>query len=502
MPLAARLSSSSLRVAPGSSVTTELTVTNNSAVVDELTFQVLGPAAAWTRVEPDRVPLFPRASATVSVVFAPPPGSGATVGVHDFGVRVISREDSAGSAVEEGTIEVLAQRSSQIEIVPRSSRGRSRATHDLAFDNHGNAPEDARWTARSADNTLLFGFSPDSLIVEPGDAGFTELKVRPRQRLWRGAARPHSFTVGVDGSADGRAVDAVFIQQPMIGPFLWRIVATAAAGLLVLGLLYKTVLQPSVRSSAREAAIERFAPVEAEVKAVAQAAGLTPQDVSAAARDLGLSVAPAPLAGGASSGGSTGGGSATGNFAAGGGSAGVVAAIERRSVSKRFAPVVQPAGTGIERYEVLDGVTLSLTDLVLQNPFADEGILRVLRNDEVLVESSLASFRDLDYHFVTGVEVGPRQAVEVRVDCQNAETECRSSVLLLGQETGFAPLPTTTTTTIPPTTTTTTTTVDTVTTGDTVLTGDTVPPGDTSQVSTTVGGPDPTSSVAAGPPST
>ena len=60
-------------------------------------------------------------------------------GVIAFGLRARSREDPAGSAVEEGSVQVGTFMDPRAELVPRTSRGSRGGTHEIAVDNRGNA---------------------------------------------------------------------------------------------------------------------------------------------------------------------------------------------------------------------------------------------------------------------------------------------------------------------------------------------------------------------------
>src|SRR5690348_12370503 len=106
MGVSASLQTNELEVAPGSEVTTEFRVRNSGSVVDQFTFQPLGPASGWMELDPPTVSLFPGAEETVRVIFRPPKASTSTAGPAPFAVRVLSREDPEGSVVEEGTITV------------------------------------------------------------------------------------------------------------------------------------------------------------------------------------------------------------------------------------------------------------------------------------------------------------------------------------------------------------------------------------------------------------
>jgi hypothetical protein len=70
-------------------------------------------------------------------------------------------------------------------------------------------------------------------------------------------------------------------------------------------------------------------------------------------------------------------------------------------------------------YKVEDGKTLSLTDILLQNPAGDTGLLEVRRGDAVILRVNLANFRDLDYHFVSAVVFRAGDDLVFAISCAN-----------------------------------------------------------------------------------
>jgi hypothetical protein len=126
------LSAPIVAVEPGGEAALELRVRNTGNVVDEFSMTVLGAAESWAVVEPPTISLFPGAEQVARVVFRPPRSSSIAAGPLPFGVHARSREDAAGSTVEEGTLEVGAFSEPFAELAPRTSRGSRGATHDLA----------------------------------------------------------------------------------------------------------------------------------------------------------------------------------------------------------------------------------------------------------------------------------------------------------------------------------------------------------------------------------
>ncbi len=69
-----------------------------------------------------------------------------------------------------------------------------------------------------------------------------------------------------------------------------------------------------------------------------------------------------------------------------------------------------------------DGRTLYITDLVFSNPNGASGALRLRRSGQDLMVLRLENFRDLDFHFVSPIVVGPGQ--QLRLACEADPGPC------------------------------------------------------------------------------
>jgi len=67
-----RLEPAQLAVEPGADATCTVRIWNTGDVVDAYAVEVLGPAAAWTDVEPATVSLFPGSNGVALLTFRPP----------------------------------------------------------------------------------------------------------------------------------------------------------------------------------------------------------------------------------------------------------------------------------------------------------------------------------------------------------------------------------------------------------------------------------------------
>lgn len=379
-------------VAPGERASIQVRLRNTGTVVDQFALAVLGDAQAWSAVDPPTLPLFPGAEGVATVTFSPPRLASVPAGSMPFALRVESKEDPAGSAVEEGSVEVAPFSDVSAELVPRTSRGSTGATHDLAVDNRGNVPLDVALSAVDPDRLLAFDVRPPALLADPGAAVFAKVRVKPRRRFWRGPSVSRPFQLQV-APPDGPPVtlEGTLLQTPILPPWTLRALVIGVA--LVVGaiVLWLALLRPAIESTARQ-----------QTEDVLAAVGISP-----------------PPSGGAGSGGGSGGGDSPSPSGSGGASASPGASA---SIAPS-APPSMPPGPGETTLSdgrlVAGGAPLSVpdktlfvTDLVFSNPSdTATGEIRLERADEPLLVLQLQNFRDIDFHFVTPIVVAPGQTV-------------------------------------------------------------------------------------------
>jgi hypothetical protein len=370
----------SVPATPGSQSIVLVRVRNSGKVVDQFAFQVLGDAAPWATIDPPTLSLFPGAEGTATIAFAPPRSPATRAGPTPFGVRVASKEDPGGSAVEEGTLEIAPFSEVSAELVPRTSRGSRGATHDLAVDNRGNVALSAAVGALDPDRLLDFEVLPPAVTADPGAAVFTKLRVKPKRTFWRGPAVGRPFQVSLDVPGGGPVVlDGSLLQTAILPPWTFRAIAAALVLVVAAFIAWQTLLKPAIESSARAQAEEVLEAVGITPPPSGGAGGASPSPSSSTGASLppGASPTPAPSATPAP---------------------GAASPTDGRLVAGA-GPLAPSAG-----------MSLYLTDLVFSNPSdTATGELRLERSGQPLLVLQLQNFRDLDFHFVTPIVVGPGQ---------------------------------------------------------------------------------------------
>lgn len=412
----------SVSVEPGQSISVEVRVRNTGTVVDEFSLDVLGDAAGWATVEPPAISLFPGAEGMAKAVFAPPRAAGTPAGTIAFGLRARSKEDPAGSAVEEGSVVVGAFMDPFAELVPRTSRGSGSGTHDLAVDNRGNARLSAEIEATDADRQLKFDVKPPAVVVDPGMAQFAKIKVSPTKKFWRGQpkTRPFQLYVKPEGGLP-ITLEGTMLQEAVLPPWFMKAVLAVIALVILAVIFWLFLLKPSIQSAASEAAASPLASLKDEVNEALGNAGLPtmgPDDGGGAPATP--TPQPTPTEPGATPPPATPTPAPTPTPDGGGGT--VIAGLG--------TPIDGRLDEDTKTY-TSKGTTF-ITDLVFSNPNGQTGALVVLRGGSALLQLKLENFRDYDLHFVTPIVIPAGEQMNLSMECTDKTKACDPAVFYSG----------------------------------------------------------------------
>jgi hypothetical protein len=358
-----------------------------------------------------------------------------------FAVRIVSGEDTAGSAVVEGTIRVLPFDEMKAELVPRTIRLKRRGTTELAVDNAGNTPRTVQFFIEQEEDNLRVALDPKIVDLTPGKATFANVTVRPRRTFWRGEAKTLPFQVAVlneDRTGPPVYADGVVVQEQLLPKWLLKLLLALLAAALALFILWQTVFKSVIESTAKDA-----------VKPQAAAAAAAADQAKAAQQAAQNAATQAQNAAGNNGGGNGGGGNTTTTATTAptttvpgsvgeGGVLGQGAPVAFRLASPATALPVPNNTTFVSSppAAVPAGKQLLLTDIVFENSAGDTGTFRVLRGNDTLFEVGLNNFRDLDYHFVSPIVVDPaaNQNLTIAVACQATANNgpCTASAYFAG----------------------------------------------------------------------
>ncbi|MGH3980792.1 MAG: hypothetical protein ACRDRZ_17635 [Pseudonocardiaceae bacterium] len=204
-----------IRLEPGGQAMGEMLVRNLGLAADRFTFEVVGPAASWTTLDPPVLALGPDTTGHVAVHFHPPRIAHVRAGRIPFGVLTMSAREGAGSVVEQ-LLEVGRFTDTAVELIPRSVR-RASATFQLVVANRGNTTLRVSVRGRDAAGAVRVECAPARLTVFPGRFAQSRIRVRPTRRRWRGPPLARPFQIVVDPGEDAPLIAAgELLQHPIL----------------------------------------------------------------------------------------------------------------------------------------------------------------------------------------------------------------------------------------------------------------------------------------------
>jgi len=382
MPVTAKFVPDSIQLVPGTPTTLSLRLHNNEELPQVVHLTTSGDLQEQVRLEVDNAAIQPNQIFDIPVTVE----VGSTVAAGDQRPTVdLASECGSGTATL--AVEVVANSDHTVELQPLRSRGSSSGRHAVRVVNSGNVAVTVELDPDPLDGEIALDVEP-TFMVTAGATAQVALRVTPSTTYWSGPAQEHPFVVRAT-SSDGaeHELAGTFEQRPRVPRWLGPAAAGAAAALLIGTIAWFALLAPWVEDTAQDAVdADRVALQERidELEAAAAEAEELPLGVPT---DLRLSVAPA------------GGNSDTDS---------------------------QTIGRG-ER--------LSVTDVVFQNPTGAVGTVSLLRDDEVLLQSELANFRDFDLHLVAPYVFDESTDIVLEVDCRTpgpGETDCPVGASVLG----------------------------------------------------------------------
>lgn len=217
MPAQVILPDACILVEPGGHATCKVRVRNLGLTADRFTFEAVGAAASWTRLDPPVLALGPDTTGHLEAHFHPPRAAHVRAGRIPFGLLTTSALEGCGSVVEQ-LLEVSRFADTTVALVPVLIR-RASATFQLAVANRGNGTVRMCVRGRDPAEALRVECDPAMLTVFPGATAHSRVLVRPTRRRWHGSAVAWPFQVVVNPAEDAPVIVAgEMLQHPML-PF-------------------------------------------------------------------------------------------------------------------------------------------------------------------------------------------------------------------------------------------------------------------------------------------
>jgi hypothetical protein len=272
----------------------------------------------------------------------------------------------------------------------------------MMVENQGNAQASCRMHLVDPTGRLDGDFDPPAVGVEPGGNALVRLKLRAGRRQWDRRSRSIPFRVEADQQGTPTAeARGTFIQAPMVPERLWaRLAWTVVAAGAVAGVWFGAVL-PAIDDAVTRAV--------ADVEPVAAVPTTTVVVETSTTTTVAGAPAPAPA----------------GDLGEPFSRSLTSGATEGNTSSRNIPPVAADRA-------------LDITDLIVDNPFGDEGIATV-RVGLTTFDIDLREIAGFDWkrQFFTPLRLGAGEQVVFDVSCSRpgrpAATTCSTTLTVSGR---------------------------------------------------------------------
>jgi len=202
------LSQDSIEVVPGESATINITVRNDSNVVDVLYIAVEGLDPSWYQLSVVQSSLFPGDQASGTLTITPPKTSDAVARSYPFSVKSTSQKDSTQSTSLPVQLEVRPFYSFEMTVLPQKATG-ARGSYKLGIKNTGNADLNIALEGLDPEDLCRFTFDHQRPRVSPGQEFEVEVEVEPGKRPFKGRAKSYRLTL--TGTPDAGTAEPVSV---------------------------------------------------------------------------------------------------------------------------------------------------------------------------------------------------------------------------------------------------------------------------------------------------
>lgn len=247
----------------------------------------------------------------------------------------------------------------------------------------------------------------------------------------KGADRPLPFQALVQAEACAPAtVNGVMLEEQVLPGWLLPAIATVGVIAAAAVALWFTVLKPQVHSIASAAASSAAAPMASAASSANNAAQSAESQASAIASKAGVTTggsgSPSPSPGQS--------GSPTPNPKKSKKPGTVSTVAAPVPVSHLLSVSAPPSTTFVtETFPIPKGKTLTVSDIVFENPAGDNGLMQVRMGTTPIFVFGLANFRSFEYPFAQPLVFTHAAPLVLAVQCGNqGKTACADAVSFNG----------------------------------------------------------------------
>ncbi|MFK0224027.1 hypothetical protein ACIQWN_38355 [Streptomyces vinaceus] len=431
MGVVATLEQQTVEVTPGERAACTIRLLNIGSVVDTFFLDIRGGVDKWISVSPAQISVFPGEEAEAKITFSPGREDRIPQGPMPYAVRVMCQEDTEGSVVEEGVVEVGGYTELGSELLPRTVRAARTGWTKLALDNHGNTPVTMRLSAIDENGKLRFRFAPAVVTVEGGTTRLVPVRIRPRRRFLMGTDQPHVFQITARTDKEKETAAGSLVQCALLPAWAPRFLAVALA--FVVGVL---VISPTFFHRHAESRAKPSQQVTDEGAAAPGGENDQDGDPDGGGGEAAEEEDKNGRAGGAAAAGPDPGGAAGAGASSADGNSANQDDVQMSAFDLRLDTVAEPGASGqyaVKEHVVPKGSIVHLSDLQIENGANDSGKLQLRRNGQVLRQFDLQEARR-DWHWDQPLKFVVGEKIVIAVSCTNPDDRpCTPTAVLSGR---------------------------------------------------------------------
>jgi serine/threonine protein kinase len=209
-----------LSVNPGGIAAVNITIINQSPVVDHFTLSLSGVPAEWIAGASNEAQLMPGMRHETSVTIQPPYSPTSRAGSYTLAARVSSRAAPDDVAEERVVLTVTPFFRLDAGLHPQKLRSHDAGTFSVSASNQGNADLWVSFGGSDPEDGCLYTFDPARLLIPAGEERKAQLSVRPKSSLSEWSARTYFFTVSVQSEAEPGLGQQIHGELEQVAPAL------------------------------------------------------------------------------------------------------------------------------------------------------------------------------------------------------------------------------------------------------------------------------------------
>ncbi|MFN8529062.1 MAG: protein kinase [Anaerolineae bacterium] len=249
------LTTTLIKVVPGSQATLALEVVNQSKLVDHFTVQVYGLPVDWVTLPSQPLYLLPGSRDTTSIEFHPPLLPSSTAGAHAFEVRVTARAQGIVSPAVQAALEIAPYYDFLTDMEPNEIR--RRGTIDLTLSNTGNIACTYGVVVRDKQKAMKVYVPGKQFTLLPGQTEYIDIRVRAKSRPLIGRPTSKYFDVQVTPRDTNKAATKTLQGSIIIPPYLPIYLLTGLLVVIALCAVISALLVPPAQNFLNARATEQ-----------------------------------------------------------------------------------------------------------------------------------------------------------------------------------------------------------------------------------------------------